>query len=444
MSDVLLFSTCLGLNDSGAIGTQKLDPKTGRTELVDCLNLTTTPDGCIQTVPGMEAVLTHDAAITGLSAGSRLFFQDGTDVHEVVNGAAVRRFPAVCGPIVHTPLDVRVSGASAVYKSANPAGAMTAATVGTNPGPPTSRTYAGMPLFSGGFVFNSRLYAHSGAFLQYSEDYHYDLWDLGNGFIGHAGAILQAGATSGLLVAAHGDGVSVYIGSGPADFVKRFYPCSFIHGTLYSGFIAPGVGYGHVFLCSDGIYLVAQDASLINLTQGSVQQLAGLNDSYTGAVVSGDKYLAWGDNVCIEYDFTTKTVMKRHGGLSGVCADGETIHVAAGEVLSKIVATPATGLASSATLPYSSLGTTGRKSFSDLYFTGEISGGALEIVARDQSEDAVRWSVTVEECGAVQQKRIRVPRGTIGSKVSFQLNMDSGYLRVEELRAVFASSMRRS
>lgn len=445
MSEAILFRQCLGLNDSKAIQSQVSDYKTGKTHLTAVHNMTVTDDGCMQTVPLLATTLTHTAPITRLSAGSRMFFGDGIDIYEDLAGTSVKRFPIIDGPIMHTPLDVRVSGASKVYKSVNPAGAMAESVVGTNPDTGESVAYAGQPLFDGGFVYGARAYGFKGKFLQYSKAYHYDLWNQGDGFIGHQFTCLQGGAIPGCILVAHAEGVSCYIGGDPLDpqTIKRFYPCAYEAGTLYSGFVSKALGYGHVFLCADGVYMVAADGSITRLSADNLDYADTLNSSYAGAVVAGGKYLAYGDQVAVEYDFRTKATMKRASGVSAVCVSGDAPYLAIGSTIK----TPSTSMDlcdCSFTLPYSSMGAVGRKQFDNLYLTGEFNGD-LTIKLLDQSnpEEPERWTRELSDLGIVQNKRVHLPKGTVGSKTAFRFETTGGNMRVEEIRVTFGAGQRR-
>lgn len=444
----ILFKKCLGYTDSSAVSTQGHNFETGETQLIGCANTTTTDDGAIEKIPALVPVVTHTNPITSVSSGQRMFFSDSINTYEYVGGTTpvVTRFPLVAGPMIHTPVDVRLATSSKVYKSANPTGAVVEATVGTNPDPDDSIAYAGQPVFDGGFVLGSRLYGHKGKFLTYSKGYHYDLWDIGDGFIGHQLDCLRAGAIPSCVVVAHAEGISLYLGGDPMapQTIKKFYPCSFVDNTLYSGFISKALGHGHIFLCADGIYMAAQDGSISRLTESNLEHADSLNSSYVGAVVVGGKYLAYGNNVCLEYDFRTKAVMLRTGGMAAVCQYGDTAYVAAGTALSYVASTQNESVASSVALPYAYLGSDGRKSFSDLYFTGELTGD-MEIVCRDQTdpEEPIRWTIEVSDLGVVQNRRIKLPKGTAGSKVSFQFNVGAGRFRMEEARIVFESGNRR-
>ena len=446
MSEAVLFKTCLGFTDSKAIASQTADPKTGKTHLTAVQNMTVTDDGCIQTVPALVPVLAHTAPVTRVSAGQRLFFSDDVDTYEVVGAAAVKRFPLVAGPMLHTPLDVRVSTATKVYKSVHPAGTVVEAVVGTNPGPSTSVAHAGQPVFDGGFVLGGRVYCHKGKFLQYSKEYHYDLWDLGNGFIGHQHECLQSGAVPGCCLVAHAEGVSVYPGGDPLspETIKRFYPCGYQAGTLYSGFISKSLGYGHVFLCADGVYMVAADGAIIRLSGDNLDYADTLNISYAGAVVAGGKYLAFGNTVTVEYDFRTKTVMKRAGGVASACVFGDTPYVGYGSTVVKQADTGMDTVACSFTLPYSSMGAAGRKAFDSLYLTGEFAGDLeISLLDQDNPEEPVRWTLPVALEGVVQNKRVKLPGRTVGSKTAFRFEMASGSMRIEEIRVVFNAGQRR-
>ncbi len=446
MSEAVLFKTCLGYTDSLAVGSQKADPRSGKTQLIGCSNLTVTDDGGLRKIPASTAVFTHTAPITRVSAGSRLFAGDGTDIYELTSGTPVLRFPILDGPIMHTPLDVRVSGTTKVYKSVNPTGAMAEAVVGTNPGPDDSIAYAGQPLFDGGFVLGARAYCHKGKFLSYSKGYHYDLWNLGDGFIRHQYDCLQSGAIPGCIVVAHAEGISVYVGGDPLspEIIKRFYPCGYLAKTLFSGFISKALGYGHVFMADDGVYMVAADGSFNRLSGDSLEYGDLLNGSYAGATVAGGKYLAYGNLLTVEYDFRTKAVLLRGAGVSSACVFSDEPYTGVGNTVVKPSTTMDTALPCSFALPYSHLGAEGRKGFDSLYLTGEFNGD-MEVICRDQTDPEVpdRWMLAVSELGRVQNKRVKLPRVVVGSRVSFEFKMDSGSISVEEIRATFSVGQRR-
>lgn len=446
MSEAVLFKTCLGFNDSTSISNQIADPKSGKTQLTAVQNMTVTDDGAIKTAPALAPMLAHTNPITRLSAGQRLFFGDGFDIYEAfADGTSAVRFPICDGPMMHTPLDVRVSTTTKVYKSANPAGVMTEALVGTNPDPGESIAWAKMPLFDGGFVLGARAYAHKGRFLQYSKGYYYDLWDLADGQIGHQLEVLQAGPIPGCVLAAHAEGVSTYLGGDPMlpEAVKRFYPCLYQAGTLFSGFISKALGYGHVFLCGDGVYMVSADGAIVRLSGDNLEHAGDLNSSYAGAVVAGGKYLAYGDQVCIEYDFQTKAAMLRPAGVSAACVLGDAPYLAYGSTVSTLSSNMDTSTASSFTLPFSHLGAAGRKSFDSLYVTGEFNGDLdITLMDQDNPDEPERWTLPVSELGVVQNRRIKLPTGPVGSKVSFRFELTGG-MRVEEIRCTFGAGQRR-
>lgn len=450
MSEAILFRQCLGLNDSKAIASQVADPKTGKTHLTSVSNMTITDDGCIQTVPALVPVATHSLPITRVSSGQRLFFSDDLDTYEMIKGVPVplKRFPLVSGPMLHTPLDARVSLASKVYKSPDSAPAMVEAVVGTNPYPDNSVAFAAMPVFVGGFIANSRAFVIEGKFLRYSMPYHYDLFDLGKDYMAFNLDILQAGHIPGVYLAAHEFGVTVVMGGDPRDknqpLQPKFYPCAYEAGTLYSGMISKAMGYGHVFLCADGVYMVGMDGAINRLSADNIDYADELNTTYSGSVVTGGKYLAFGDQVAVEYDFRTKAVMKRVCPAASACVLNDTAYIATGSDLKTIPQTGMGAAACSFTLPYSTLGTPGRKQLDSLYLTGEFNGD-LEIVLLDQTnpEDPERWRQVVSDLGVVQNRRVKLPKGMVGSKVSFRFEMALGSMRIEEIRATFGSSKRR-
>ena len=446
--DAILFRKCLGLNDTRAVSSQRMiteprDPEAGNVEFIDCLNVTTTPDGCVEKIPPLVTALTHTAPIINISAGKRLLFTDGVDTSEWSGTAVTKRFPLVSGPMVHTPIDCRVSTATQVFKSPHAAPTMAEAVVGTNPGPVTSTSFSKMPAFDSAFVYNSRLCSVNHAdprFLQYSRPFAYDLWNLGDDFVPHMLLVLQAVQIPGCVVALHAGGVSVYTGGDLSDVARKFYPCPAINGTLYSGFISEADGHAHVFLGSDGVYVVDASGKLSNITP-TFRKVSGLNTSYTCATAVGGKYLAFGSSICVEYDFETKTVLKRSSqAVKGAAVWNGTNYFATGSTVSSYGSTIDTSsITTSITLPFSDLGAVGTKSLSCFYFTGEI-GECATFTVTDSKGDS--WSVQEDGIGAVTEYRIKAPRGDLGNRVSVKVESTSGTFRMEELRAVFMSGKR--
>jgi len=453
VKEALLFSKCLGINDSVALRTHKTNPDTGETELLDCLNVTTTPDGAIETVAPFVTAFTHSAPITGISAGKRFIYTDALSTSEW-NGTDHAAIGALLlGHIAHTPLDVRLATTTKVYKGSVAGAALTEAVLGTTTDiPATSKTYAGQPPFTKSFVYNGFLYGVNKAdprFLQYSEYAHYDVWNIADNFIGHRDAIIDAGAIvsekagqTGGIICLHADGVSVYDGANPGDFSQKFFPCSPIAGTLYSGFVSKAYGYAHIFLCDDGIYTIDPDGNVVNLTVSTFQHVSGLNSSYTGAIVAGGKYLAFGNSVCVEYDFRTKTAMKRApDGVTGAAIWNDTPYFATGSTVATLASAAGEGslAASSVTLPYSDFGVSGAKSLSDLYFTGTATDDLLITATAD---NGTIWEITEPAPGSVYNHRIKTPRILLGNHLSLKLETDSGAFRLETLRATFTPSYR--
>jgi hypothetical protein len=428
--------------------TDPRDPNAGSAELIDSLNLTTTPDGCLEKIAPFVTALTHSAPITNISAGSRFIYQDGIDTKEW-NGTDVATLAAVMdGPIAHTPLDVRVSNGS-VYKSIVSGLPLLAATLGDTSNLPDRdvKPYYAQPLFKQAFEYEGHIYSINPAdsrFLQYSLYAHYDVWAIGDDHIGHISPILQAGAIKGGgIVCLHESGVSVYVGTNMSNFVKKFYPCSPIDGTLYSGFIDKALAYGHIFLCKDGVYLVDASGAPVNLTLNSMDRLDVFNSSYNGSIVSDGKYLAFGDTYAIEYDFLTKTFLKRSsfGVTSTTSWDGTAYYAVGSNIVTlgtEIDTTDDFGC--SLTLPYSDWSASGTKSIEALYFTGTLNGDVL-FTATDQTGKS--WELEVsEEWVNVSDKRIKTPKGMMGNHVSLKIECTSGSFRLEELRAEISGSKR--
>lgn len=457
MSQAILFSRCLGLNDSKAFGTHYANPKTGATELVDCLNITTTSDGAVERVAALVPVLTHTAPVTSISAGQRFVYQDAINTLEW-NGTEVAAIGAVLtGPVAHTPIGVRVSAGNKVYKSSIAGAALSEAVRGDLNNLPDAdkKPYFAQPAFKQAFECNGILYGINAAdprFLQHSEYGHFDVFAIGDAHIGHVAPILQAGAIPGVMICTHVDGVSVYTGRNMDDFVKKFYACRVIDGTLFSGFIGKTYttkdgshtyGHCHVFMCVDGVYIVTGEGELINLTAARTSQLDVLNGAYTPylcATLQGAKYLAFGANVCVEYDFETNSVLVRNPvGVTAAAIWNNTNYYASGSTVAVMGTEVDADGSASLTLPFSDLGASGIKSLEALYFTGTI-GGEVRFTATDQTGRF--WSVTVEAIGTVSNYRIKTPRGMLGNHLSFTVDCVSGAFRMEELRAAFSASQR--
>jgi len=463
MSEAVLFKKCLGLNDTVAFASQKMltDPRdehAGEAELIDSLNLTTTPDGCLEKIPKFTTVLTHSAPITSLSSGERLIFQDAVDTREWDGTNNIQLMPLVGGSVCHTNIDVRVSNSnSKIYKSLNSAPTMQEALIGSLTAiPPTSKTFAKMPPYAQAFVYNAKMYAVNAAdprFLQHSEDYLYDVYNLADNFYGHVDPIINAGAIysekpgdSGCILCMHNEGVTLYDGSGPSDFTTKFYSCHPYKETMFSGFISKAYGYGHIFLCADGIFFIDPSGNVTNLTLNTLQHIDTLNDSYYDAVVQEGKYLAFGNKVCIEYDFRTKTALKREPfACVGATTWNNVNYFATGNTLVTPSTQPDTDSYAMMVLPFNNLGAQGAKIFDAFYFTGIIEGEVLITVSDNASNtgDPVEaWSVPISSVGRVSRMRMKTPRVRTGNHVSIKIECFSGQFRIEELRASFVGSQR--
>jgi hypothetical protein len=453
MKEAILFKRCLGLNDIHSFATQQNNPKpddpnAGNTELIDCLNLTTTRDGALESLPALVTAFTHSAPITNISADKRFMFQDSIDTLEWTGTDIYNRFPICDGPIAHTPVDVRVCTPSAVYKSRNNVLTMEQALVGTNPNPITSIPFYQMPLYDQAFVYNAKCYVVNAAdkrFLQYSEDYHYDLWALGDRFFSFKDEILQSGAVfsekpnqTGAICLVHAYGVSILDGSNPTDFTTKYYDCTVIDGSLFSGFISKLYGYGHVFLCDDGVYMIDADGTMVDLTIGLTSYLKSLNTVIHSATVHDGKYIACGDLCSIEYDFYTKTILKHScmGVSTTVWRDQPWF--ASGEFVKTYGIDDSLLLDASMQLPYSNLGNDGAKSIYDMYFTGTING-TLSIAAYCNEEKT--WEKTIDGIGTVSNYRIKTPSCVLGNHVSFKLSSTNKF-RLEKLTASYNPSQR--
>lgn len=453
-SVLTLFKRCLGFNDARAFGTFKMitdanDPNAGNVEFIDCLNLTTTPDGCVEKIAPLVTAVTHSAPITGISAGKRFVYQDGTDVKEWDGTNTYLIGSVKYGPTVHTPIDVRLTHASTVYKSPSVGTTLSAATLGdTSDIPATSKPFYGMPSFQQAFVFNGLLYcvnASDPRFLQYSEQYHYDVYALGDNHIGHLLPIRQGGAVPGALIVTHDTGVTVYAGMGPHDFVKKFYTCGVLNNTLWSGFVSKVYGNAHVWMCDDGIYMTDQNGAIVNLTVDQTDYLDRLNNVYYGAIVNQNgKYLAFGDLCCVEYDFKTKTILKRSPfGITSACVWNNVPYFASGALITTYGTSIDTSnnFGCSLTLPYSDWSNPGKKSIESLYFTGTINGDWI-ITATDEFGEY--WELDrSDELLNVSNYRIKTPKRILGNHISLKIECTSGSFRMEKLAATLSVSNRR-
>ena len=449
----ILFRRALGLNDSTAISTQimKTNPRdvdgAGDTEFIDCLNVTITSDGCVEKIPAFTTVLDTGAPITRLSAGKRFFYSDGVDTKEWLGGATVaNRFPIIDGPIAHTPQDVRVSTATKNYKSTDAAPAVLAeATVGVNSGPATSVAFAAMPLFKHAFVHHAKLFLVNRTdprAIQYSEDYAYDLYNLGDNFMLSQFQVLQAGSIPGVVVTTHAEGVTVYRGASPLEiFDRKFYPCAPIDNTLYSGFISKVDGHAHVFLCDDGVYTVGEDGVPKNLTVEQTARLGAMNTSYIKAAVHDGKYWALGNQSMLEYCFRAKGLVKQAPqGVVDVCTWNGTPYFAIGSTIVTYAEQVQESLPCSVTLPYSDLSARGRKNFRGLYFTGTASG-CWSITATD--ETGASWTIDRDDdFQNVTGQYIKTPKVFLSNHISIKIECLSGEFRLEELRAIITASRR--
>lgn len=450
VKEALIFTKCLGLNDIVAQRTQKANPETGETELIDCLNITTTPDGAVEKIPALITEFTHSAPVTTISAGTRFIYQDAVDTKEWNGAAHITIGTVLTGPIVHTPISVRIAAGS-VYSSPASGYPLVTTRLGDLSNIPDrdKKPYYSQPVFTKSFIYNGHLYgvnAVKPTFLQYSEYAHHDVWALGNNFLGHDRAIVDAGAIvsekpgqTGCVICTHEDGITVYDGANISDFNQKFFAIAVLPGTLYSGFISKAYGYSHVLLGEDGIYAIDPDGVIVNLTVNTFQHLGSLNSVYYAATVIDGKYLAFGDAVCIEYDFRTKTATKRAPmGIVSATNWSNKGYVASGSLVSSFGASDVLEtFGSSITFPYANLGVIGAKAIEDLYFTGTMSG----MVTITATSNDGSWVKEFDGPGTVFNYRIQTPRKVLGNHVSFRIEV-AGAFRLETLRATFVPSYR--
>lgn len=441
---VILFKKCTGYNDSQYSHDVRYDLE-GNTDIIGCENMTTTPDGKLVKVPALQAIANSVSDIDEVTAGSRLFIQAGTALVEY-NGTAVVPLaaspPVVAGSrakYIHTPIDTRVAISTGVqYKIPAATSTAVALTLGTYAGPPVNVPFAKMPDFSGGFVHGAKLYTHAGKFLQYSEDYAYDLWNLGDGFIGHQYTVTASGQIPGCVIAMHVNGVTAYLGTGPHDFQKKFFPCLPLAGTLFSGFVSKLYDSAHVFLCNDGVYVLTADGKLSNATLANTTRLSLLNTAYNTVVLVGGKYLAFGNSKCVEFDFVTKAMTLRDtAGITASCLWNDAAYFGSGKVFGKFNAADNEGLLNcKVQLPYNDCGTDENKHIRFVYLTGYIGGDAAVTV---YNQDGVSVTTDISDLGYVRNYKVTGLRQCKGNKLSLEFTSTSGIFKLEEVRATFVN-----
>lgn len=454
MAEALLFRKCLGLNDARAFGTQTLITDyraegVGSAEFTDCMDLTVTDDGAVEKISAFTSVIAHSAPVTNIAAGyDRFIYQDSVDTKEW-DGTNIATIGAVLnGPVAFTPIDVRLSTSTKVYKSVAAGAALSEAALGNLSNLPDrdKKPYYKQPPFAHSLMHHGHLYgvsADDSRFLQWSMWTQFDAFRLGDDFM-QAGIdpIMQFGSIPGVLLTTHESGVTVYMGEDAGNVTKRFYPCAPYDKTLYSGLVSKNVGQMHIFMAADGIYGVGGDGVFKRLTE-SLDTPGAVNSSYTCATVTDRKYLAFGNVAAFEYDFKNSAVMKRSPlGVVGACVFRDVTYYATGSSVVKSSGVIDTGSAiqCSFTLPFSNLGTPGKKSIDALYFTGTMTG-VMTITATDQ--DGGGWDLTVDtELASVSNYRIKTPRCWLGNHISFKFECTSGAFRMEGLRAVFNTSKR--
>lgn len=436
-SEYKVFTKCTGLNDSTQITSVAYTPD-GVTDITSCVDMTVTPEGKLVKAPALVNVFTHDTAITDIVAGNRMLIQDsvllnsfnGTTVTPLTNSPTLQ--VGVKAKYISTPLDIRFSVGGEQYKVLNSANVVSTLALGTYVGPDISKVFSKMPVFTSGFMLGAKLYSTYGKFLQWSEDYSYDLYNIADNFIGHTSDILQSGAIPGCVVTLHATGVTVYSGNGPHDFIKTWYPCSVINGTLFSGFISKVYEYAHVFMCNDGVYIITSDGKLANLTVKNTDSLNTLNTSYNTVRIVDGKYLAYGNTVCVEYDFQVKGVFLRSTrSIIASCAFNNKNYFAAGLTLNTLSDSENTAATTcGVTFPYNDFGTDQTKNIRFVYFTGKITGTA-SVTVRNQFGQSVTKDIS--NIGYVQKYKITGLRPCKGNKLSLEFSSSSGAFKIEEI-----------
>lgn len=442
-TEVILFSKCTGINDS----TETTGPQhsvEGVTDLRDSLNVTTTPEGKLIKVPALTAVATASVEnITDIVASNDFVYAHYNDGLFKLSGnvlTAVTNCPTLSDgvkvPYIKTPQDLRFSVGNSGYKIKTASSAVELLTIGDYTGPATSKQFSKMPVFTGGFVLGPKLYTKYGKFLQFSEDYFYDLFNAADSHIGSNYTVLQCGQIPGCIITTHAEGVTGYFGTGPHNFRKEFFPCKYIQGTLYSGNINKLEAKAHVFMCADGFYALTADGKLTNMSVEKTDKLNLLNTEYKTVVCVDGKYLAYGNLLCVEFDMQTKGMYYR--GTNGVvCGDSfnGVAYLGSGKSVNKFETTDNADTSQCIVkLPYSDMGNTSDKQIRFLYFTGTL-GTSTTFNVRNQF--GVLASKVVTATGYVQNYKIEGLRLCKGPKLSVEIISDIGYFKLEELRAVY-------
>jgi hypothetical protein len=431
---------CTGLNDSIETTDQTYTAE-GVTDLRDCLNVTVTPSGKLVKINQLSQVLAV-ADTVDISAGTDMFVTAGTvlkkfDGTNLVTLTGTPTFNNSKGKFIHTPIDSRFEVAAVdPYVSKNGTTTAAACALGTYAGPQTFKSFSRMQDFDFGFVFSGRLFTVKGKFLQFSEKYNYDVFNVADDYFGFKDEILQAGQIPGCIILMHKDSITTLVGSDVGNFIKTTHACRPLVGTLWSGTATKVVEDVHVFTCADGIHIVGADGKLANLSVERTDRLDRLNTVYNTAIVTVDgKYLAYGDSCCIEYDFVVKSVLIRNTQsiLASCRHKGEDYFATPTGIYRQSGTMDATSICTVA-LPYNDFGNALTKHIRYIYFTGELTGAA-EFITRNQFGGAVTHQVN--NLGYVQNHKIGSFRTCRGNKLSVEINVTDGRFKLEELTASY-------
>jgi archaellin len=438
--EAILFSKSTGLNDSyETTGPQYTAD--GATDIIACKNLTTTPEGKLIKVPDYNTVVSS-GPVLAMTSGDRILCQKDGHLEEF-NGNSCNLLttsPAfldgVIAKLITTPVDIRINNGSELYKYVTGSTSYSVLVLGAYKGPYTSQSFSRMPSFDSGFVFNSKLFITKDKFLSHSEDYYYDVWKNSSNYITSNSPILQSGQIPGCIITTHKNGVTGYFGTSINKFEKKFYPCEVLNGSLYSGLVSKIYDNAHVFMCTDGVYVLTADGKLINLTVTNTDHLDLLNTQYTTTVVIDGKYLAYGDLLCVEYDFVTKAISLRDTNTvncSGIYKNIQYFGNSTGLVSFGTYPGIST-LTTTVQLPYSDMGNSNTKQLRYLYFTGKITGSAT-LTIRNQYGNVVTKDIS--NLGYVQNHKISGIRLIKGQKLSVEITTQDGEFKLEELRSAF-------
>ena len=446
--EAILFQTCKGLNDTGTVLTANVDTKTGDSDLRDSDGVTIDYNGnlissfglgLVAELPGNIVALSTNATASShdrcvLQAGNKLYDWDGSNftviqivVATVLTDVVITGVAKIC----QTNTDVRYNNNGTVYRIPNHSNIAVLATVGdTSFLPPTSKVYNGMPAFNGGFTANGRLYTWVGDFIQYSEMWAYDVWNLADNHMYMNSEILQAGYIPGCMVIMCAEKFVVLTGTGPHDFVYNEYPTRTKVNTLWSGW-ADKLGYGHILCSSHGIVIVTQDGKVNHVTETRVEN--AFDGNFVGASANDAKYIAMGDALNIEYDFVNKcalTTTKPH--VDFVTEFQEDFLFAEGNKL--YIQTEQVKVHCWLLLPFTDMGSKWNKRINRLYISGEFVGDLTLTVLYKDSDGA---SKSLDINGIVSDEVITGFGTGKSVYISIQIEFTGTYFYLDSIRCLY-------